>query len=266
MFVSVGNADEIRMVRRTNCEDSELKQCDLHSLNLAIVAQRLEGAWSKPAGEFSAETLAPRLHILGVELAEGFFANGVVLVEGRSDKAALGAAARLFGVNFEASGIAVLSAEGKENIDRPLVIFRELGIPTYTLWDCDTHKPGTAAKAATNLALLRLCADDNSISEAPTTTMIGGNFAHFSETLERTMRHEIGATLDECLATACAPFGITPSNDAQKIPEIMRQTLVTAKAAGNKSDTLEGVIRAIWQHILGKDIEASGANPEVTPV
>lgn len=47
-------------------------------------------------------------------LAEGFFATGVVLIEGRSDKAALTASAQVLGLNFEAAGIAVLSAEGKE--------------------------------------------------------------------------------------------------------------------------------------------------------
>src|SRR3546814_293901 len=32
MFVSVGHADEIRIVRRTDCEASEFKQCELNSL------------------------------------------------------------------------------------------------------------------------------------------------------------------------------------------------------------------------------------------
>lgn len=137
MFVSLGRADEIRLVRRTDCEDTQFKQCELKALDLAEVAQSLERGWGHPEGTFSAATLAPRLHILGTELAEGFFANGVVLVEGRSDKAALSAMARLMGRSFEAAGIALLSAEGKENLDRPLVVFRSLGIPTYVIWDCD---------------------------------------------------------------------------------------------------------------------------------
>lgn len=263
MFVSVGHADEIRMVRRTDCEDSELKQCELNSLNLSNVAKKLEAAWGKAEGTFSPEALVPRLHILGTELAEGFYANGVVLVEGRSDKSALAAAARVLGVSFEAAGIAVLSAEGKENLDRPLVIFKELRIPTFVLWDCDSHKAGAAAKPATNLALMRLANDDSTTEAPPTTTVIGANFAHFAETLERTMREEIGDTLDQALTSACAPFGITPSNEAQKIPEIMRQTLLTAKAAGHESVTLEAIVRAIWLHIRGEQI---GVVSPVTPI
>lgn len=139
MFISMGKADEIRLTRRSACVDSQFKECSLQALDLGIVAQKLERGWDKPAGSFSAQTLVPRLHILGAELAEGFFASGVILVEGRSDKAALAATARMLGVNFEAAGIAILSAEGKANLDRPYVIFRELGIPTFLIWDCDQH-------------------------------------------------------------------------------------------------------------------------------
>jgi predicted ATP-dependent endonuclease of OLD family len=261
MFVSVGHADEIRMVRRTDCEDSEFKQCELNSLDLSRVAQHLERAWGKPEGTYSAEALIPRLHILGTELAEGFFASGVVLVEGRSDKAALTAAAQVLGVNFEAAGIAVLSAEGKENLDRPLVIFRELGIPTFVVWDCDSHKAGEGAKPTTNLALLRLATGDNTIVEPPASTAIGATYAHFSETLERTLRDEIGESLNQCLAAACEPVGIAPSNDAQKIPEIMRQTLAAAKASGSECHTLAQTVRAVWLHIRGEHVAAVNESP-----
>ena len=53
MFVSLGKADEIRLVRRTNCVDSEFKQCEIKSLDLNLVAQRLESGWSKAAGTFT---------------------------------------------------------------------------------------------------------------------------------------------------------------------------------------------------------------------
>src|SRR3546814_13351363 len=89
MFISMGKADEIRLTRRTPCEDSEFKQCALQALDLSNVAQKLRTGWDKPPEQYTAQTLIPRLHILGAELSEGFFANGVILVEGRSDKAAL---------------------------------------------------------------------------------------------------------------------------------------------------------------------------------
>ena len=125
------------------------------------------------------DSLVPRLHILGIELAEGFFANGVVLVEGRSDKAMLYANAKLLGLNFEEAGIAVLSAEGKGNLDKPYAIFRALGIPSYILWDCDRGKDEVA-----NLPLLRLVRPNENLQEALPATLVSGSYAHFETTLE----------------------------------------------------------------------------------
>jgi putative ATP-dependent endonuclease of OLD family len=253
MFVSLGRAEEIRLVRRTDCDESDFKQCDIAGLSLDNVAAKLEVGWSKPTGTYSAASLVPRLHILGTELAEGFFANGVVLVEGRSDKAALAATARILGVSFEAAGIAILSAEGKENLDRPLVIFRELGIPTYVIWDCD--KGQKDPKTATNLALLRLCRPQDDATEAPSSTAVCDCYAHFGETLEKVIVAELGEAMHQaCLAAACIPFGISPSKDTQKIPEVMYQTLALAKQQGGSCPTLVALVRSIWQHMRGETI------------
>ena len=191
MFISMGKADEIRLARRSICTDSVFKQCSLQALDLNVVAQKLERGWDKPAGSYNAQTLIPRLHILGTELAEGFFANGVILVEGRSDKAALTAVARMLGVNLEAAGIAILSAEGKANLDRPYVIFRELGIPTFLLWDCDQHLPENKRMPATDFALSKLAKPDEIFIAAPNTDVVSDCYAHFSKTLEHRLKEDL---------------------------------------------------------------------------
>ena len=253
MFVSLGKADEIRLVRRTTCPGSEFKQCALKALDLNLVVQKLERGWGKADGAFSTASLIPKLHILGSELSEGFFANGVVLVEGRSDRAALSATARLLGVSFEAAGIAILSAEGKDNLDRPLVVFQELGIPTFVIWDCDTGKRG--AKPPTNLALLRLCRPDDNVTLPPEATVVSFCYAHFAVTLDDLIKDELTEKVhSDCLAAACEPFGISPNGDTQKIPEIMYQTLRQARTHGASSPTLIAVVKAIWLHIRGEEI------------
>ncbi len=103
----------------------------------------------------------------------------MILVEGRSDKAALTATARMLGVNFEAAGIAILSTEGKANLDRPYVIFRELGIPTFMLWDCDQQLPEAKRTPATDLALSKLAKPNDQIDAAPTSDLISDCYAHF---------------------------------------------------------------------------------------
>lgn len=257
MFVSMGTSDEIRLVRRTECEEGDFKECQLRGLDLAAIAEKLGAAWQKQAGAFTKETLAPRLHILGVELAEGFFANGVVLVEGRSDRAALTAVARVLGVSFESAGIAILSAEGKDNMDRPLLIFKELNIPCYAVWDCDL---GTADHSPNkDLALLRICMSGALDLQAPQGTKVGDCFAHFERNLEKTLKADLTPGLfDSSLAAVCEPLGLQPSRDAQKVPEVMFQMLLRAKEQGASTATLIGVVASIWQFMTGAEIPPLG--------
>ena len=137
LFVSVDGFEQIRIARRTASTVNGLKTCAARSASLNEIVAKLERVHVQPVGAFTADSLRARLHILGSELAEGFFANLVVLVEGVSDRAAIYAAARASGVDFEAHGIAVLPVGGKHNLDRPALIFAEFGIPTYVIWDSD---------------------------------------------------------------------------------------------------------------------------------
>lgn len=255
MFISMGKADEIRLTRRAPCADSEFKQCSLQALDLGVVAQKLERGWDKPLGTFSAQTLMPRLHILGTELAEGFFANGIILVEGRSDKAALTATARMLGVNFEAAGIAILSAEGKSNLDRPYVIFRELGIPTFMLWDCDQQLPEAKRTPAIDLALSKLAKPNDQFDAAPANDLVSDCYAHFERTLEYKLKEDLTPEVHAaCLAAACEPFGVHPGGDTQKIPEVVYQTLFRAREMGRESDMLKDIVRAMWRFFRNEEI------------
>lgn len=245
MFVTMDRANEVRLARRSKSADSKFKHAHLTSLSLANVAARLEKANNKPPGTWTAETLIPRLHILGAELSEGFFANGVVLVEGRSDRSALQACARLLGLDFHAAGIAILPVEGKSNLDRPYAVFTELEIPTFMVWDCDQNKK----EAAANTALLHL-SDAEAAYDTPLSTRIAANYAYFEDTLESTLISELGNEVHQlCLSEACEPFGLTPSRDTHKIPEVMHRVLVCAKEKGTSSLTMEALVKAIWLHL-----------------
>jgi predicted ATPase len=267
MFISMGKADEIRLARRAPCADSEFKECTLQALDLTSVAQKLRTGWDKPAEQFTAQTLVPRLHILGAELSEGFFANGVILVEGRSDKAALSATARMMGVSFEAAGIAILSAEGKANLDRPYVIFRELGIPTFVIWDCDRQLAEEKRSPATDLALSKLARPDQQFEAAPTSDLITDCYAHFGNTLELKLKEDLTPAIHTaCLAAACEPFGVHPSKDSQKIPDVVYETLLRAKEQGRESEMLMNLVRATWRFFRNQEIAYPLAEQATEPV
>ncbi|PPJ42328.1 MULTISPECIES: AAA family ATPase [unclassified Pseudoxanthomonas] len=251
MFVAMERANEVRLARRLKSADSKFKHAHLTSLSLANVASRLEKANNKAPGTWTAATLTPRLHILGTELSEGFFANGVVLVEGRSDRSALQACARLLGLDFHAAGIAILPVEGKLNLDRPYAVFTELEIPTFLVWDCDLNKKEPVA----NTALLHL-ADAHAKYDEPLSTRIAKNYAYFEDTLESTLILELGNDLhSQCLGEACEPFGLTPSRETHKIPEVMHRVLTCAKDKGTSSPTLEALVNAIWLHLAPDEIQ-----------
>jgi len=83
--------------------------------------------------------------------SEGFFADLAVLVEGDTDKVVLEVLADRLGVSLDARGIAVLSMEGKGNLQIPETILRALNIPTFVVVDGDAchaarKSPGDAAK------------------------------------------------------------------------------------------------------------------------
>ncbi|MEA9860472.1 AAA family ATPase [Xanthomonas campestris pv. raphani] len=251
MFVAMERANEVRLARRSKSADSKFKHAHLTSLSLANVAKRLEKANNKAPGTWTATTLAPRLHILGTELSEGFFANGVVLVEGRSDRSALQACARLLGLDFHAAGIAILPVEGKLNLDRPYAVFTELEIPTFLVWDCDLYQKEPAA----NPALLHL-ADAHAKYDETLSTRVAKNYAYFEDTLESTLILELGKDLHAlCLAEACEPFGLTASKDTHKIPEVMHRVLACAKDKGASSPTLEALVNAIWLYLAADEIQ-----------
>jgi hypothetical protein len=257
MFVSMPHVDEIRFVRRVGVEDGEPKECQLHALDLDSVVLSLARAARRPPGSFSADGLKARLHILGPELAEGFFADGVVLVEGRSDKAALVAAADRLGVSFESAGVALLSAEGKSCIDRPLLIFRALGIPVYPIWDCDTDKPASEAKPQQNLLLMRAADPDTDHDVAPTSTLVEPAFACFAHNLEATLQEELTPEVyRRCLDEAAEEHG-AGGNDVQKNPEIMKRILARANDLGHSSRTLEAIVRSAWVSLKGRPIAAA---------
>ncbi|MGY3449776.1 ATP-dependent nuclease [Bradyrhizobium sp. USDA 4353] len=244
LFVSMDRFDEIRLARRKKREGRDQKECCLSSSTLKEVAERLEVARNKPAGTYSADGLKARLHIMGSEIAEGFFADLVVLVEGAGDKAALFAAAALEDVDFEALGIALIAVDGKANLDRPAAIFTSLGIPTYLLWDSD-RKRETIEGVDHNRALQRLVGilEENVVDAA---SRVEANYACFETNLETVLRSEIGeADYARFLHGVKERYGIERADHAVKAPFAMRELLQDAATEGKKSDTLFRIVQAI---------------------
>ena len=133
------------------------KETRARFIKMEQIAEKLEKATGSSNGSFTASSLRARLtNLMTPWVNEGFFANVVALVEGESDQCAILEVARQIGVDFEKVGISVIPVRGKTNLATPFLIFTELGIPVYLVFDCDKNK-GIDGKPETNKLLLRLC-------------------------------------------------------------------------------------------------------------
>jgi hypothetical protein len=259
LFVSPERFDEIRLARRQAVEGTTFKECVLTHSTLEAICRRQEFAFGEAEGMRTVEGLRSRLHVVGPELAEGFFADVAVVVEGASDRAALVAAAHLAGASLEENGIAILNAGGKTAVLNPVLIFQALQIPTYFVWDCDRGSKDD--KTNYNRALQRVCGIPEG-SLVDHVQMTGGTGASFEIDLETTLRVELGAEIyDKLLDDAATKYGLEGRGDVSKSPAAMRDVLTQAQAQGHTSPTLAGIVEAI----LALCQAAAPAVPEPEP-
>jgi predicted ATP-dependent endonuclease of OLD family len=205
------------------------------------VAGTLWEAAGKPEPKFTAETLRPRLHALMTPwMSEGFFADTVVLVEGEDDRAAILGTASSLGHDLESAGVSVIPCGGKNSLDRPMVIFQKLHIPTYLVWDGDEGKKD--AKPESNRYLLRLMGQQ----EEDWPAIVSDRFACFKRDLGTTLLEEIGVEVfDQLLQKAQDEVEIETKERALKNPMVIQKVIVVAKKEVRSSQTLESVIQKI---------------------
>jgi predicted ATP-dependent endonuclease of OLD family len=243
-FVSTDRFDEVRLARRHTVPNVAHKECKLKESSLRAVCDLLELAHGRQAGTFTETGLRSRLHIVTPELAEGFFADLVVLVEGESDRAAVKAVANLRKVDLEALGIAILPVSSKYNIDRPSAIFKSLDIPVYAIWDCD-KKDEQIDGEDTNRALQRLFGS-NVEQIIGAGARIEDNFACFEKNLEKTLEAEFGSRAYSDAIDACKrQFSIQKNQDAVKAPAAMAFTLSSLAEQGLRSQSLDNILDKI---------------------
>ncbi len=155
LFVGLDRFDHIRLLRKKADEPSKPKITKVAKADLNKVAEVLWNLDNRRGAKYNADTLRPRLQaVMTPWMNEGFFADLVVLVEGDGDRSVLCTAAEMLGHDFASMGICVIPCMSKNNLDRPAVVFRDLGIKTYVVWDNDKGEEG--ARAEDNRRLLRL--------------------------------------------------------------------------------------------------------------
>ena len=241
LFVGLDRFNHIRVLRKTSHVEGKPKVTTLEKADLDSVASELQAAQPDPNTEFTAETLRARLQaIMNPWINEGFFANVVVLVEGETDFAAITGVARSMDHELDSLGVAVIPCTGKTCLDRPLVIFRQLDIPVYVVWDGDWNRP--KARAEDNRRILRLL----QLAEEDWPEFVGEAGACFKVKLEETLADEIGqAEFERLCLEAQEYFDISEKDRAIKNPALIQRIMEAASADGRSSTSLTSVIEKI---------------------
>ena len=241
LFVGLDRFDQIRVLRKTTHEHRAPKVTSLKRADMDAVAGELGAANVSQVARFTAETLRPRLQaIMTPWMNEGFFADIAVLVEGEDDRAAILGVAKSMCQDFDSMGVAIIPCFGKASLDRPLIIFRQLGIPVYVVWDGDHGEKD--AKAEQNKYLLRLL--DETEQDWP--DFVGSTCACFKVNLESTLSDEIGIDhLNQLLAEAQEELSISKKDQALKNPLVIQRVIETAASGGKTSKSLTNIVKSI---------------------
>jgi energy-coupling factor transporter ATP-binding protein EcfA2 len=158
-FVDLQRFDQIKLARKIPVDGTTTLQTKITSYTKEEASKRLAEISQKNPEDFTdVSFVAHASPVMTTIVNEGFFSDLVVIVEGTSEVGAIWALQQIRSRNWDALGITVLPAGGKNNIDRPVVVFRGLDIPTYFIFDGDSSKTGKKRDDAirTNHLLLRL--------------------------------------------------------------------------------------------------------------
>jgi len=193
-FIDLHHFDQIRMVRKIPSSDSLAPQSVVARFSLEHAKEKIAKVCNVDPDVFTRDSFRARaIPIMNTIVSEGFFTDVVVVVEGLSEVGILWKLQELMKKNWSRLGIVIVPAGGKNNIDRPVVIFQGLSIPTYFIFDADSHLKGKGGKEKDarnrNHRYLRLA--NVPIEDFPD-TQVHKTWAVFKDTLEGILKNELG--------------------------------------------------------------------------
>jgi len=251
LFVNMEDFEKLRILRKEAKQPGMPKQTKVYMADLNTVAERLFTAQDHSSNEsmdrtpYDSATLRPRLKTLMTPwMNEGFFADAVVLVEGEEDRAAILAVAEILGYDFDGMGIAVIPCNGKNNVDRPSVIFEALGIPVYTVWDNDFSK-GKKDTAKKNRYLLNLFSNGKYDSDDVYPEIVESRFACFKECLTEKIKSDFGREFYDNTMNEIFQEYSFEKDQGKKNPFVIKELFEKAKRNGKHCEMLEKIVRKI---------------------
>jgi predicted ATP-dependent endonuclease of OLD family len=243
---------------------SRVKECDANGV-AAMLASATEA--DKPE-KFTGHTmLAAFRRVLhpNPSVTEGFFASVAVLVEGETDFGVLVELARIRDLPWERLGVVVVPCGGKRSIDRPALVFREVGIPIFVLFDGDkkqaVKKPDKAAASSRqNRSIQRICGVEAPV-DWPTGLAKEHPFAVFEDRIEDYFKERLGDVFEQALTNVSSDLGFKKDrtfNTREGAARVMREL---SNDDLEKLTLLDEVVRAIT--MLAEETTKTPTAPDV---
>ena len=254
LFISLDWFEQIRVLRKVPRGTPGPKITRARTADMDAIAEEIWEATEKAGEKFTSETLRPRLaSVMTPWMNEGFFADVVVLVEGEDDRAAVLGAAKAEGADFDSMGIAVIPCSGKTNIDRPLVIFRHLGIPVYVVWDGDKGKDENTRRKDSRSRINRYLCRLLGRTEEDWPHFFEKHSACFKVDLETTLKAEIGENFESYRSEAQVELGL--ESQSLKNPKLVERILESAAKDSISSSSLGTIVN----HVVALQREVKAA-------
>ena len=202
LFVRGEDFECVRVVARTGVAAAN----PIRRLNREKLKSRLDAVLGKPSAQSPKGLIARISQDIQPNLAEMFFAERVVFVEGPEDVAYLLTylhCLNLWG-EFRRSGSHVIPAFGKSNLLRPLAMAENFEIPTFVVFDGDADvKPEWRERHERDNTGLLSFLGQSSLAPFPGEDLVAPNFAVFRTQLSACVSGELGEVARKYQDDAC---------------------------------------------------------------
>ena len=245
-FVDLNRFDQLRVVRKGKGTTDEIPKTSVNSYSLEKAKKDLAVVNGTNPNDYTRESFKARASsVMNPVVSEGFFSDKVVVVEGMTEVCSLWKLQEILELGWIEKGIVIVPAGGKNNIDRPVIIFRGLKIPTYFIYDGDSQLKGRDRENARNRNQC-YCRMAGIPTEDFPPTQVHGTWCNFSETIDGEIRADLdGEVYAEIKRQVADELGYDDPDRACKNSEGASRLVELIYERGFTLPTLEHVVQSI---------------------
>lgn len=249
-FVDLDRFDQVRIVKKERKTGSPVPQTGVCQFPILGAINRLAEVCSRPSTDFTKDSFkAHSLPVMNTAMNEGFFGNVVVVVEGPSEVGMLWKLQEIMKKNWDKDNIVVVPAGGKNNIDRPTIIFNGFSIPTYFVFDGDLRIGKQDEARIRNNRYLRMAGVP--VTDFPETS-INYNWAVFQKNIEAEIEQSISsATYQSIRDKVAGELGYDDPKAASKNIEVAARIIEEIYKTGKKVEIMEKLVEKVSALNLG---------------